>query len=223
MGCNQSSSENTIISSNARKQLLLGYWNIPLRAQPIRYILELAQYPYSEKKYSQKEAQEWFGNDKQNLGLEFPNLPYIFHGDYHLTEASNIANYVLEITCQQYLLGCGDDKFRIGNIRYVCDGLIIDVFKTLKMTPEEKQKLLENNIIPDLYSLKEALGEKTYFFGRLTVADIYAYCAFVNFKLFFPNEYKQFASSFNNLIINFEAIPEIQAYQKSDRFPKFQL
>ncbi|KAL4477567.1 hypothetical protein ABPG74_002717 [Tetrahymena malaccensis] len=222
MGCGSSSSQVTEIPQS-NKQLLLGYWDIPLRAQPIRYLLELARFPYAEKRYAQKDAQEWFSKDKQNLGLEYPNLPYIFHGDYHLTEASNIANYVIEITCQQNLLGCGDDKYRIGNIRYLCDGLIIDVFKTLKMTPEEKQKLLENNIIPDLYSLKEALGEKTYFFGRLTIADIYAYCAFVNFKKFFPNEYQQFASSFDHLIINFEAIPEIQAYQKSEKFPKFQL
>ncbi|KAL4477569.1 hypothetical protein ABPG74_002719 [Tetrahymena malaccensis] len=208
----------------AQKQITLGYWNIPLRAQPIRYLLELGHYPYVEKKYSQQDAAEWFGKDKQKLGLDYPNLPYLIQGDYHLTEAANIANYVIEITHQHKLLGCGDNKFRIGNIRYLCDGLIIDVFKTLKMTPEEKQKLLENNILPDLYSLKEALGEKTYFFGNITIADIYAYCALVNFKLFFPNEYSKFSnSSFDRLILNFEAIPEIKAYQKSDRFPKFQI
>jgi len=49
--------------------------------------------PYEEKRYTDK--QSWFGNDKINLGLDFPNLPYLIDGKLKLTEAVNISNYVV--------------------------------------------------------------------------------------------------------------------------------
>lgn len=79
-------------------KLLLGYWAMPLRAQPARYILELAGYPYEEKQYTPETAGDWFGKDKQSLGLDFPNLPYLINGATKLTESQNIVNYLVELT-----------------------------------------------------------------------------------------------------------------------------
>jgi len=35
----------------------------------------------------------WFGI-KPNMGLDFPNLPYFFDGDYNLTETAAIMKYI---------------------------------------------------------------------------------------------------------------------------------
>jgi glutathione S-transferase len=68
-------------------KLLLGYWAVPLRAESAKYILELAGYPYEEKLYTSATAGDWFGKDKQSLGLDFPNLPYLINGATKLTES----------------------------------------------------------------------------------------------------------------------------------------
>ena len=44
------------------------------------------------KDYTDKD--EWFGKDKEAMGLDFPNLPYLVQGDYKLTESKAILFYL---------------------------------------------------------------------------------------------------------------------------------
>ena len=48
---------------------------------------------YEDKRYTN--PQDWFGNDKQNLGFAFPNLPYLIDGDFKLTETLAIERYII--------------------------------------------------------------------------------------------------------------------------------
>lgn len=70
-------------------RLLLGYWAIRGLGQPIRLLLEHVGLPYAEKRYHIQLAEaataeapakwdrsEWY-SEKHDLGLAFPNLPYL--------------------------------------------------------------------------------------------------------------------------------------------------
>jgi hypothetical protein len=48
---------------------------------------------------------KWFGQDKLQLGFNFPNLPWLTHGDFKLTELDAICRYLIEISADPELLG----------------------------------------------------------------------------------------------------------------------
>ncbi|EAR93871.1 glutathione S-transferase, amine-terminal domain protein (macronuclear) [Tetrahymena thermophila SB210] len=200
----------------------LGFWALPLRAQPIRYIFELAQYPYQQTNYTLEESKEWFEKDKKELGLDFPNLPYLIHGDFKITESQNIVNYALDATKQHHLLGSGLIRFKIENVRFLCDELTAKTFQASRKTGEEKNTEINNTVIPKFKFLSVVLGNKKFFFeDKLTLADIFAYTAIKTLQHVLNDEYKQFAQVFDPFMKNFEEIPQIKAYHSSDRYPKF--
>lgn len=49
--------------------------------------------------------EKWFEEDKKNLGLEFPNIPYLIDGDFKLTESSSIFKYIIQRSGHTELLG----------------------------------------------------------------------------------------------------------------------
>ena len=62
-------------------KIQLGYWKIRGLAQPIRYLLEYIEHPYEDVMYEQGDAPnfsiECWTSVKNNLGLDFPNMPYL--------------------------------------------------------------------------------------------------------------------------------------------------
>ncbi|KAL5250186.1 hypothetical protein ACHWQZ_G016046 [Mnemiopsis leidyi] len=76
----------------------LGYWKIRGLGEPIRLLLAFAQADYEEVAYECGDAPEfdkscWL-DVKFNLGLEFPNLPYLIDGDVKLTQTVAIMHYL---------------------------------------------------------------------------------------------------------------------------------
>lgn len=75
----------------------LGYWKIRGRGQVLRHLLAYTGLPWEEKTYDQ--PGEWFAiGDKDKLGLDFPNLPYIIKDDFKLTESNALANYIIKLS-----------------------------------------------------------------------------------------------------------------------------
>ncbi len=77
-------------------KLVLGYWAIRGLGQPIRLLLEFAKIPYEDKLYHSVlqddgscDKSSWF-DEKHNLGLPFPNLPYLIDGDLKFTQTNAI-------------------------------------------------------------------------------------------------------------------------------------
>lgn len=68
-----------------------------------RILLSYLGFEFEEVQY--KEPQEWFGKDKQAINFDFPNLPWLKHGDFKLTEFDAINRYIIEISDQPELLG----------------------------------------------------------------------------------------------------------------------
>ena len=80
----------------------LGYWNIRGLAQHIRFQLAYLGVKFNDKQYTGAKsgadhpAQEWL-NEKFNLGLAFPNLPYFIETDgYTITESTAIPVYIAD-------------------------------------------------------------------------------------------------------------------------------
>ena len=84
-------------------QVTLGYWKIRGLAQYIRHLLSYTETDFQEVQYENQDR--WFKQDKENLGFDFPNLPYLIDGDFKLTESSAIAKYIIKRSGKTELLG----------------------------------------------------------------------------------------------------------------------
>ncbi|RXN08538.1 glutathione S-transferase Mu 3-like protein [Labeo rohita] len=76
----------------------LAYWDIRGLAQPIRLLLEYTGTKYEEKFYSCGEAPNYdrscWLNEKEKLGMDFPNLPYLEDGDTKVVQSNAIMRYI---------------------------------------------------------------------------------------------------------------------------------
>jgi len=77
------------------KKLQVGYLGIRGRVQGIRFLLEYAGIPYENIIYADHE--EWH-HKKATLGMPFPNIPYLFDGDFKLSQTDAILVYIAEIS-----------------------------------------------------------------------------------------------------------------------------
>ncbi len=83
----------------------LGYWKIRGLAQNLRLLLSYTETPFQEVQYEFVSKEQWFEQDKKNLGFDFPNIPYLIDGDFKLTESAAIAKYIIKRSGKTDLLG----------------------------------------------------------------------------------------------------------------------
>jgi len=89
----------------------LGYWSIRGLAEPIRYLLHFTDTSYEEKQYDilgespSYSKKQWYP-DRDSLGLEFPNLPYLVDGPLKITESWAILRHIGRATS----LAGGDEQ-----------------------------------------------------------------------------------------------------------------
>lgn len=83
---------------NLHSRPVLGYWNCRGLGAQIRYLLYFCQVDFEDKQYARGPAPDFdnsqWANDKFNLGMDFPNLPYLFDEDYKITESMAIMKYI---------------------------------------------------------------------------------------------------------------------------------
>lgn len=75
------------------EKLILGYWGVRGLGQVSRVLLSYTGAAWEDVRYTSPE--QWFEKDKQNLGIPFPNLPYLIDGDFELTESKSINKYII--------------------------------------------------------------------------------------------------------------------------------
>lgn len=85
-------------SLNIHSKPILGYWNIRGLGAPCRYLLHYCGIQFEDKMYAagpkpEYSRQAWL-DEKFNLGLEFPNLPYLIDDEIKLTETAAIMKYI---------------------------------------------------------------------------------------------------------------------------------
>jgi len=203
------------------KKLVLGYWKIRGLAQAIRNVLEYTKTPYVNKCYAAGDAphfsrDEWT-KEKHTLGLAFPNLPYLFDGDFKLTESHAILHYIGK---KNNLCGSTETENATMNMvlghLYDWRNTIVRLaynpnFATLKgeylsTTFASYAKELENYLT----------GKKWCLNDKLSIAD------FVLYEICDEGREMggQLPSTIAAFMKQFEALPTIAEFFKSDRYMK---
>ena len=85
--------------------IVLGYWGIRGRGQVLRLLLAYTGAQWTEKKYFSQDDWKGIGKDQTSLNFPFPNLPYLIHDDFKITESKAIMHYIINISNKKELLG----------------------------------------------------------------------------------------------------------------------
>lgn len=152
-------------------KVTLGYWGVQGTGQCIRYMLCIAGANWEDKLYM--DPSEWFGKDKQALGLKFPNLPYLVCGDIKLTESLAVLKYVAKKCGRQDMLGKTCEDYAMIETAL---GVANDIWSTI-MPP-----VMSENYKTELQAAYEKIKDKLACLERnivgptllsyLTVADL---------------------------------------------------
>lgn len=155
---------------------ILGYWAIRGLAAQIRYMFYYCNVDFEDKLYEVGDAPDfdkssWL-NEKNELGLEYPNLPYLIDGDTKLTETVAIMQYVAKKYSPSLL---GSSAQEVGRI-----SMLLDKVGTLKMDSTmpcymtgDVEAIIEKSR-PTLAGIVQAMGESEWIAGsNLTWLDFY--------------------------------------------------
>ncbi|KAM4797212.1 glutathione S-transferase Mu 4-like [Rhinophrynus dorsalis] len=203
--------------------MILGYWDIRGLAHAIRLLLEYTGTQYEEKLYVTGEApdydkSQWL-DEKEKLGLDFPNLPYLLDGDVKLTQSNTILRYIAR---KNGLCGKSEKEkinvslienqamdFRMGLVSIAYN----PQFETLKGPYLQKLPVA-------LTRLSHFLGDRHWFAGgEITFVDFLMYDVLDQHRMLEPTCFQEF-KNLQDFLTRFEALPAIASYMKSPRFMK---
>lgn len=152
--------------------IVLGYWGLRGRGQVPRLLLAYTGMKFTNKKYTAPE--QWFGGDKQSLGLAFPNLPYLIDGKLKITETEAICRYIIRKSGNSELLGKNlADEGLVDNMLGVIGDITVATLEHC-FNPkyvEERDKVFADKIKPKLDLLYKFLLFKDWLIGYMTLAD----------------------------------------------------
>jgi len=202
---------------------VLGYWSIRGYAHHIRLLLAYLDLDYEDRTYDQTNVgqynrQTWFENEKFNMGLDFPNLPYWIDGDLKMTESKAILKHIAR-TNDPTLMGSNNDEIRelevLESIAWdVCEILV----RCLYDYTEGRIKNYEEMMPKKLEQLSKYLGDKKWFTGdTLKYVDITLYEKLTQQKFYKADVIKPFPNLVR-FLENFEALPNIARYIKSPNY-----
>uniref|UniRef100_A0A452IPV0 Glutathione S-transferase n=1 Tax=Gopherus agassizii TaxID=38772 RepID=A0A452IPV0_9SAUR len=203
--------------------MVLGYWDIRGLAHAIRLLLEYTGTAYEDKMYSCGEApdydkSQWI-NEKEKLGLDFPNLPYLIDGQTKLTQSNAILRYI----ARKHKL-CGETEEEMLRVDML-ENQAMDFRMSLVMisyNPDfEKVKLGYLEQLPEKLKLvSQFLGKRKWFAGeKITFVDFLMYDILDQNRMFEPKCLDQF-QNLKDFLDRFEALEKIAAYMSSSRFMK---
>ncbi|XP_053943535.1 glutathione S-transferase 2-like [Cuculus canorus] len=203
--------------------LTLGYWDIRGLAHAIRLLLEYTETPYQERLYRPGPAPDFdrsdWTNEKEKLGLDFPNLPYLIDGNTRLTQSNAILRYI----ARKHKM-CGETEEEILRVDMLLNHVVdlCDSFALLCYNPNfEKLKPAYLEQLPGkLRELSRFLGSRPWFAGeKLTFVDFLAY-DFLDMQRIFVPDCPELQGNLGSFVQRFEALEKISAYMKSGRFTK---
>ncbi|XP_061869630.1 glutathione S-transferase 2-like [Colius striatus] len=204
--------------------VVFGYWDVRGLANPIRLLLEYTGTPYQEKQYRPGPAPDYdksnWTKEKEKLGLDFPNLPYLIDGPIKLTQSNAILRYI----ARKHKM-CGETEKELLQVDML-ENQIMDLrmsFIYLCYSPNvetfEKQKpVFLEQMCGKLRELSRFLGSRSWFVGdKLTFVDFAAYDVLDQLRMFAP-ECPELKGNLEQFLQRFEALEKISAYLRSGRF-----
>jgi len=205
------------------EKLTLGYWNLRGRAGLDRTMLAFCKVPFTNKVYTN--PVDWFGKDKQEIGFDFPNLPYLIDGEDKITEAKVIVKYIALKAGRKDLLG-GDDNKKFIEIEMaygVVDDIQTEIVKLVTTKGDfqaEKEALFEKGSVKNkLEFLSKKLGEKEWLTGAASIADIFMFEILDLIYDIEPARVEKY-KNLNDFRTRFLALPQIKAFRESEEFVK---
>nr|XP_048682636.1 glutathione S-transferase Mu 1-like isoform X3 [Caretta caretta] len=203
--------------------VMLGYWDIRGLAHSIRLLLEYTGTAYEDKMYSCGEApdydkSQWI-NEKEKLGLDFPNLPYLIDGKNKLTQSNAILRYI----ARKHKL-CGETEEEMLRVDML-ENQAMDFRMSLVMicyNPDfEKLKPGYLEQLPGKLKLfSQFLGKRKWFAGeKITFVDFLMYDVLDQNRMLEPKCLDQF-QNLKDFLDRFEALEKIAVYMSSSRFMK---
>ncbi|CAL1278888.1 unnamed protein product [Larinioides sclopetarius] len=200
---------------------ILGYWDIPGLAEPIRFLLHFKNVDFEDKRYSfdDRTRAEW-EKDKFSLDLDFPNLPYYIEGNVRLTQSNTILRYL----AGKYGLdgNTEEEKLRVSLVeQQIADfrGSLIQLSYN-----ENFEKLKPDfvaNVPSQLKLIADFLGDRKFLAGSsVTYADFMAYNAIYFYRYLIPSVLTDFQTlrEYQERIQN---LPELQSYLKSTAYKRW--
>uniref|UniRef100_A0A8C9KVD7 Glutathione S-transferase n=2 Tax=Passeriformes TaxID=9126 RepID=A0A8C9KVD7_SERCA len=192
-------------------------------AHAIRLLLEYTETPYEDKLYSCGEApdydkSQWI-NEKEKLGLDFPNLPYFIDGPTKLTQSNAILRYI----ARKHNM-CGETEEETLRVDML-ENQIMDFRMSLVMVcynPDfEKLKPGYLEQLPGKLKLfSNFLGDRKWFAGeKLTFVDFLMFDVLDQNRIFEPKCLEPF-KNLKDFMERFGALEKVAAYLKSSRFQK---
>ena len=146
----------------------LGYWNIRGLGEFVRLTLHYLEVEFTDKLMVTEE--DWFPT-KFERGLDFPNLPYLYDGEFKMTETVPIMRYLAEKHKPEMLGGSVEERGTV----LMLQNIVMDA--KLKITMpcyEQDDKQVIIDIAHDkLEKIHAYLGEKKFLIGdTFTYVDI---------------------------------------------------
>jgi len=202
----------------------LAYWKIRGLAQPIRILLGYTDTEFEDIRYECDDAPphacaEW-AKDKENLGLDFPNLPYLFDGDIKITQSNACLRYIgrknkldgeseLEKSRVDMMESQAMD-FRNIWVNF-CYGGTKETLETRSVA--YRKKCHDNYLI----RFENFLNSKTFFAGdKVTFVDFPMY-ELLTQHLHFDAALLDTYPNLKAFLKRFEELPKIAAFLKSDK------
>jgi glutathione S-transferase len=155
---------------------ILGYWDIRGLAQAIRYQLAYQGIDFEDKQYPSTEdpasRQSWL-EQKFNLGLDFPNLPYFIDTDgYKLTEHMAIHQYIADKWNPELLGTTPEERAEVEMLA----GVILDLKKKTAgpCYSNDDRAAVQEIMLTAIAGFKHPIGERNYLIGdRVCYMDFY--------------------------------------------------
>ncbi|CAL1275164.1 unnamed protein product [Larinioides sclopetarius] len=195
---------------------ILAYWDLRGRGEPIRYLLHYKKVDFEDKRYPVDAVgfQEW-PKDKNNLGLDFPNLPYYIDGDIKLTQSIAIMRYLGQ---KLGLDGKTDEQKRRVLVAEQQSVDFRDKLRSFVMSDEcetiGKEEFLKR-VQPMFQLWEKFLGDRKFLAGDdVTYVDFIVFEHLDCYRLFHEtilDDYSSVKAYFNRMKI----LPELQEYMRS--------
>eukprot|EP01080_Neovahlkampfia_damariscottae_P004927 gene4927-8524_t len=211
-------------TQNKDSKIVLGYWKIRGLASPIRFLLAILKINFKQELYEEKlvdgkwSKTEWF-DVKSNLGLDFPNLPYIIDGDIKMTHATAILRYI----ARKYGLVCKTEEEQIRVEMVEQEGRDFGgSFTRLCYNPnsneDSKDSYFQKEAPVYLDKFERFLGERKYFAGdSMSHADIFLFDLLDQMMCVHPKlleNHKNLQRFYNQ----FNEMEQVQAFRKDSNY-----
>nr|AIR95627.1 GST m4 [Tetranychus cinnabarinus] len=206
---------------------VIGYWKLRALVEPIVLTLEQAKVSYDIRGYNLGDApdfdkSDWL-NEKNNLGLDYPNLPYYLDGDLKITQTLAILRYL----ARKHDLGPKDEQetIRSDMVEQGAYEVLLALFRAWYAFSDEQFKLNLTQLVPylveKLVHTENVLGANKFILGdRVTYVDFLLYSTLDYIRLFKPSLMDPH-ENLKSYLDRIEALPEIDKYLKSEGYSRF--